>query len=456
MKASHARLIVTAAVMTLAATACSVSSGDDASSDTSAPATTGTPSDTATPDTAAPAATDTPGTTVPVRGVTEDTLKLGVAVIDVNTLREQFGVDIGQIPDGTIDALVASVNGAGGINGRQIEVVQRPFMPVGNEASETACRELIEDEQVFAVLGMFLGDNALCVTETYSTPYFAPFGLSAERQERSLAPFVSVEGEVGAVAESSVQQFLDEGLFEGAKVAVYHEGAESPQMIEEHVLAPLEAAGVDVVSTAQLPSSGDAVQAATDIDRIFQRFEADGADTLLVVAGAAVVLPGLERTAWAPQLLFTNGQFTSGDALDGFGLTDPAELDGAYASTLSIPSEALVDDPELIECLDAINANTGTDYTTDDIFSAEERRGSREIGLVVGVCQLWDMATTVLTAAGEDLSPDGLLAGLDAVGEFSVAGRPNAMLSAERWGADDEVRLWTWDVAAQKFVPVAG
>src|SRR5690606_1739022 len=176
-------------------------------------------------------------------------------------------------------------------NGRRIEVVQRPFMPVGNEESEAACRELIEDHQVYAVLGMFLGDNALCVTETYSTPYLANFGLDDQRQARSNAPFVTMEGAVRALARSSVERFLDEGVLDGARVAVYHESAETPEMIEEHVLAPLDAAGVEVVSTAQLPSSGDAVQAATDVDRIIQRFEADGADTLLAVSGAAVILP---------------------------------------------------------------------------------------------------------------------------------------------------------------------
>lgn len=437
MSGNRIRLGGVAALLLLAG-ACSLSNSDEASGDTS---TTG---DTTTTTAGEPAE--------PARGVTEDTIKLGVALIDVEGLRDQFGVDLGTMPDGVVEALAAGTNADGGINGRTVEIVSRPFIPVGNESSTAACRELIEDEEVFAVLGMFLGDNALCVTETYATPYIAPFGLDAQRMARSEAPFLSVEGEIGATNVAAVELFHEEGLLDDAKVAVYAESTESQDMVDE-VQAALETLGVEVVSFAQLPASGDAVQAATDIDRIFQRFESDGADTLLAVSGAAVVLPALERTDWSPQLLFTNGQFTSGDSLDGLGLTNPGELEGARAATLSMLSQEVVDDPELAECIDTVNAELGTDFVPEDIFPVEEVPESQEIGQLVGVCQTWDLAVTALEAAGEHPSADSLRAGLEDLDDFSVAGRPNLSLSPDRWGADENVRLWSWDSESLKFVP---
>ena len=37
----------------------------------------------------------------PACGVTDDTIKIGFAFIDVNAVREQFGVDLGNTPDET-------------------------------------------------------------------------------------------------------------------------------------------------------------------------------------------------------------------------------------------------------------------------------------------------------------------------------------------------------------------
>lgn len=460
------RSAIAVAACAVAVTACSVSSdsADTTQASTTTTATTAAASTTAgaptTDVTDAPttttAATEptTPATTIPVRGVTADTIKLGVALMDVDAVKQQFGVDLGHIPDGLAEAFAAQINASGGIDGRKVEVVVRKFLPVGTESSETACRELIEDEQVYAVIGSFLGDGGLCVTETHATPYFAAFGLTDERQQRSQAPFLSIEGDaLGA----SIQKIVDSGVLAGKKIAVYSESDSDPNQIATKVTAPLRAAGLTVVSEAQLPNeSGDVVQAANDIDTIFQRFQADGADALVTVAGAAVLLPALERTDWQPQLVFTNGQFTSDGGLANFGLTDFSELEGAIAVSMSLLSDDLVGDPQLQACIDAINTNTGTDYSVDDIYDPKVKPGSRQLGTLPGLCQVWDMTTTVLERAGDDLSPAALTAALDHVGTFPVAGYAQAELSSTRWGAVDTVRLWHFDPAQEKFLPDAG
>lgn len=457
---------------TIGMAACSVSTGDSASDTTEPPATTGpapTTGAAATPPPSSASAPSTDGTTapgttpttsspepttttssVPVRGVTPDSIKLGIAPIDADAVREQFGVDLGHLPDGTFDAFAQAVNAAGGINGRRVEIAVRPFLPVGTESSEAACRELIEDEQVYAVSGLFLGDNGLCVTETYATPYFALFGLTAERQARSAAPFLSMEGDaLGA----TTQAVIDSGALDGRRVAVFSDSAMAEADVAAHIVEPARAAGLDVVSVAQLPASGDLVQAASDIDLIFQRFQADGADAIVVAAGASVFLPALERTDWEPQLVFTNGQFTGDGGLDGFGLTDYSELDGSIAVSMSLLSDDLAADPLMQECLDTVNEYTGSDYTITDIYPAELQPESREIGMLPGACQLWAMTTTVLEQAGDRLAPDALTAALDDVGTFAVPGYAAADLSSTDWGAVDTVRVWTFDVAQQRFVP---
>lgn len=440
MRTSHSGPAAMLAISLLIGGACSVSTSSDGetSADDSADSTDSAP--------------DVSG--APTHGVTDDTIKLGVAPIDAAAVLADFGVDIGTLPDGVFEALVEGVNAEGGINGRQVELVSRPFRPVGDEESEASCRELTEDEQVFAVVGMYIGENPLCVTEANSTPYIGLWGLDEERQERSKAPFISMAGPNGAALRSTADMLVDEDLLEGAKVAVYYEPSESEALTEANLIEPLQEAGVDIVSTAMLPDSDDQVQAGTDIDRIFQRFEADGADTVVFYSSAGVVLPALERTSWEPQLIFTNnGQFIGEDSLARYGMTDPAELAGAYLAARGNIPEELIDDPDLLACLDTINEYSDLDLTPEDTYPKSIRPESEGADLVPGVCQLWQLTTQVLTAAGDDPSPQSMVDGLAELDSFTLPGVPEASLAPDRWGATDATRLWTYDQAEAKFVP---
>jgi substrate-binding family protein len=409
-----------------------------------------------------PGSSDSSGTTAPARtfpdtpaqGVTDDTIRLGLAILDVEAIRETYGVDLGRLPDGVIDALVTATNEAGGINGRQIELVQRPVMPIGNEDSERACRELIEDEQVFAVAGMFLGDNPLCVTEAHATPYIGLWGLDEERAARSQAPFITLQAPMGQQLRLDVELLVDEGVVDqDTRVAVFGDVETTAELVDDNVVATLEDAGIEVVSSARLEETDDAVAAANEIDTIFQRFEQDGADTLLTVTGAGVVLPALQRTSWEPQLIVTNGQFTGEDSLGRYGLTDPAELVGARAAVAGVTSAELTEDPDLLACIDTINEHSDLDLAPTDIYPTALRPDSLGANHVVTACQLWNLTVQVLTAAGEDLSPQALVDGLAGLDDFSLPGYPELSLAPDQWGAIPGSRLWTYDEDEVRFLP---
>lgn len=390
----------------------------------------------------------------PAQGVTDDTIRLGLAAIDFEAIRETYGVDLGGLPDGAVEALVAATNAEGGIHGRRVELVERPVMPIGNEDSERACRELIEDEQVFAVVGMLLGDNPLCVTEAHATPYIGLWGLDDERAARSQAPFVTLQAAMGEQLRAGVELLVEDGVVdEDSKVAVYGDSETTPELVDEDVVAPLREAGIEVVSTARPQPTDDAVAAGNETDRIFQRFEQEGADTLLTVSGAGVVIPALQRTSWDPQLIATNGQFTGEDSLGRYGLTEPAELVGARAAVAGLVSDELVDDPQLLECIDTINEHSDLDLAPTDIYPTARRSDSRGASNVVGMCQLWGLVVEVLTAAGEDLSAQAIVDGLAELDHFSLPGYDDLSLAPDRWGAIRGSRLWSYDEDEVRFLP---
>lgn len=445
---------LTPAVLAIAAllAACSVSKDEDSTATTTAETASTSVDSTLAPETTG-AETTQPATLS--RGVTADSIKIGGAFIDVDAVREQFGVELGNTPPEMIPAMIAGMNADGGINGRKVEYIERLVVPVGTESSDQACRELIEDEQVFAVVGTFLGDTGLCVTETNATPYFGGFGLTPERQQRSKAPFLTTALNEADLVGESVQYLLDNGLLEGKKVAVYSEAAGySTDFVDTYVVSKLESANVEVVANTQLTDTGgDQVAAGAELDRILQSFQAAGADTVIVAGGMITFGPALERTEFAPQLYIINGQILAPDAVSGFGMTNPDELIGAVGLTEGSLSSELLDDPVLAECIGWINDNSDLAVTPNDILTVDEAPESRDFRNLPALCSIFQLLRATLTAAGDNPSADSISAGLDSLSSFALVGSPEASLSAERWGAGAPIRPWTYNAEQVRFLP---
>jgi hypothetical protein len=228
-------------------------------------------------------------------GVTADTVKLGVAGVDPAQL-DELGIEADGPPSQALnEAWVAAQNEQGGVAGRRIELVFRPFLPTGDAEAEAACVELTEDQQVFLVTGIFTNDTPLCFTEAHDTPYLGQFGHSAERDRRSTAPFVALEMSDERQRLAGLQVFLDEDALDG-RVAL-HWDAPDAAVVDEFVKPALDEAGVEVVVETTLDDSGGD-QAAQDqaLDTIVERIRAADPDVVLNVSG---FLPPLEADTLA-------------------------------------------------------------------------------------------------------------------------------------------------------------
>ena len=403
---------------------------------------------------AAPDSTTTTFPVEPARGVTEDSIKIGLALIDVDKVREQFKIELGNAPEELIKGYAEILNEGDGINGRKVELVERRFLPVGTEDPERACRELIEDEQVFAVVGTFLGDTALCVTETHATPYFGGFGLTPERRARSKAPFITTGNDEADAMQESLQLLVDEGTLKSKKVALFSNSAMTQAFFDTNVKALLDKGGVSVVSTAQLSDTGgDAVAAANEMSRIFQRFQADGADTVINLVGLEAFLPALAATDWEPQVILTNGQLLAPQVAKSFGNVAPSELEGAIGVTPGLFADEIAEDPILLDCLKKINASTDLAIQPKDLLTKDQNPTSRDFRNVPLLCDFFNLLKVVLEAAGDNPSSESIAAGLDDLDAFGLIGNPKASLSRDRWGAGTPARVVKYDVARDSFEP---
>ncbi|HSS10149.1 MAG TPA: hypothetical protein VLL25_09700, partial [Acidimicrobiales bacterium] len=98
------------------------------------------------------------------QGVTDKTVKLGVALVDFNFIKPFVdGVRIQQKE--TYQLYIDNINAHGGLAGKQIQPVYETYNPIGNAGALALCTKFSEDEKVFAVVGTFVdfsGDAQTC------------------------------------------------------------------------------------------------------------------------------------------------------------------------------------------------------------------------------------------------------------------------------------------------------
>ena len=383
-----------------------------------------------------------------VVGVTDDTVRLGVAGVDPDQLAELGLGGEGVIPSEPLwQAWVEAQNEAGGVAGRQIELVFEPFLPLGDTEADAACVALTEDAQVFLATGIFLGDTPLCFTEAHETPYLGQFGHSVERDERSVAPFVALEMSDERQRLAGLQVFLDEGALDG-RVAI-HSKAGDATVVDDFVKPALDEAGVEVVETTVLEDFGGD-QAAEDqaLDTIVERIRSADPDVVLNLSDFLPPLEAFQRNGWLPGRVLS----TSAQALTAGVLTEVGGLDEATLATVTVAApyaptkDELVADAEVQRCVDEYNA-TDPEAPID----VEAADGDTLDG-VANECAAFRLFVLAAEAAGDDLTPASWGEAAEALGEVDLPGMPFASLTADKHSAGDAIGRYEYDPAAQRMV----
>lgn len=188
-------------------------------------------------------------------GITEDTIKIGLVISDLEGLRDiGFPLPEALTNDHLLDRYRNTIerwNEAGGINGRMIETVDLTWDPLDPATMEAACTRGTLDEQVFMAINAsgFSATFVPCFAVDNDTTFF--FGeviaqsIIDQAPDRifSLNPTSEVAGGLGA------QLAIDQGLVaEGTKVGILS-SANNPSInaAGQQVQEVVEAAGFETV-----------------------------------------------------------------------------------------------------------------------------------------------------------------------------------------------------------------
>ena len=405
-----------------------------------------------------PAPTEEPEPEIPLtatwRGVTAETITIGVTYLDIDQL-----VELGFSPatwgdqEQVIQALVDDINVRGGINGRQVEVIMDKYNPIGATEAEAACLRLTEDNEVFAILFGFLGPAEVantCIVGTQET-ILVGGTITPERLADARAPWVN-ERVTREVSTGALFTLLEaEGMLEGRSIAVVADSSAAAQL--EEVAGLLRARGIEpVLEIATSSQVADLIAQNQEWAALSERIRAAGTNTLLLVGNASAgienaSLNGLEVDIWATDASGLGSNIGSN--------VNPESARGVITVGSMTGSQIFETDPRFKECLDAFNANH-PDIEIKHPDTLEEGEPLWFTALS-GHCRFFQIFELLATAAGPILTHETFAEAIANIGEFSIAGQPYASLGSDKLSSNDSFQLLEQDPdlgARGQLVPI--
>jgi ABC-type branched-subunit amino acid transport system substrate-binding protein len=406
------------------------------------------------PTTTAPAAATTTTQaqlTDSFRGVTSTTIKIGVAIVDYDCIK-QF-VDFNHGPQQAVEqSFIDNINHHGGILGRQIVPVYKTYCPIQPSVALDACQSLTQDAKVFAVLGVFAPTSPaaqLCLSRDHQTILIghelqqatisqAPPGLL-------LTPDITDERRVNVLMSLLKQQ----GTLTGHKVGILAD-QDSQVPVGSVVKPALQSMGIQQGTEGVLTISGtDTSAAQTQLDSFIERWKSENVDTLFLAGLNVVSKQFVEKIrAQMPKvLLLADGESAAHDAAQGevTGHKNPNPYEGIISAN-GPPDEDVWNTASVQNCAKIYEAASGqTVLGPNEVKPGPDGHTAQTYQAVEDFCGELDMFKQIAVKAGADLTNTTWTAAVNGFGPIQLVGSTYASLHQGKYDASDGFRLVSFD-----------
>jgi ABC-type branched-subunit amino acid transport system substrate-binding protein len=365
---------------------------------------------------------------VNVRGVSDDTVRIGVTYPDLAGLRSLGPeYDNGDVPKQWRALLERwKRERKSPVAGRNIEFVFRTYPVLDTASQRAACAGLIQDDKVFAVVGVaYFQVGTECVVREFNTPLIGSDGATEAVFARSNGNLISLYLSQDAIIRNWAKFAADQGFVRGKNVGIYHlTTGIDPEMAKlfKSELEKNGAAKVVIATTDQsLGGPNDALAA--------QKFRAEGVKTAFVLTSKSGFMQQAQAQGYKPQYVESDYLFGSADSTQS---TDPPEqADGMIGITVTHNGEAKAGiKPPAGEqaCIDNYKQVTGEQPNPP---------GSAEYNYIKLSCDLGTVLLHGLNAAARYLTPQTLIAGVESLRTTETLQIGGLAYSKNRhWGAD--------------------
>lgn len=447
------RFALALVALALLAGACSDDGGEASVEDAESSSTTEAPPDTTiTPDTVPEPDTSTTSSD-PVdlpasfRGVTETSIKVGVAVPDFDALQDAGITNYQGDADIAFQAFIDVINENGGVFGRQIEPVYVSFDFLDPASQDVACAEFVDDHEVFIVLYGLLTANNTCLTELNQTMVMTRSFQTSELRERSgdtlWLQLNASDDERVRILGTAVHE---SGRLEGRTIGILASASQGDGLegrVLEDVLADLGYESTLLIGEA---GQGDQVATANERALFAETYRTAGVDFLFDLTGGGNTAGDLAAAGFTPELAYK----AIGPSVDG--AEDRSLLDGAIGVGEITEAAMLVDEDFITNCIDVVieaNPDLAEEILylpTGDEQAAGQRSWVNPIMIACDQTRLLDMIGEI---TGADLTNDSFRASLDELGPVDLYGYGQASFDSEsKWDGLDEFYLQVYDFAS--------
>jgi ABC-type branched-subunit amino acid transport system substrate-binding protein len=368
-------------------------------------------------------------------GVTADTIKVGIGIVDVGAAKDLgYNFDLGD-QHARYEALIAAQNAKGGIHGRKIVPDYRTFDATNPSApTQAACVAWTKDVKVFTVLveSQFPAAAAVCVFGQNRTPFITTDGIDESYYANGL--YWSTQANDNRILIDQAHYLADKGTLKGKTIGVLSGDGTERTAIDKTLVPTLAQLGYKVADVEVVPQS---IEGTQRMPLAISNFMAKGVDFVIIAANVILAGPfvqAAERAGYHP----------------GFGLSDfnneindqvadyyPDSFDGTVGLSTHRFSEYRAGAPFAPadqSCLDRVHkVDPKVLPTTNSAFEVS-----------MGECAMFDAWVRGLQGAGPNLTRATWVAAMERSGSFGISSTQDGSFGPGKHDAVDYEREVAW------------
>lgn len=388
-----------------------------------------------------------------VRGVSGDTVRLGIGVLDIGAL-SHLGPSFDN-GDGEehMKAWLEGVRRDGllPVHGRDLEFTYRRYAPAGIDpgSQRSACVGFIDEDEVFAVLaGSNYQEGAECVAREFGTPLITSDGVEEEAYQRSHPNLFTFMMSETRLLKNWIHWAHHGGHFDGETLGLYYGTDARQQRLVKNAIKPqLAALGYELAAehTTSQPLGGPQDAVAV------QKFDTAGVTVAMLLTSKA----GFQQQAQARgyQPTYIESDFLSGTTNTATSTYPEDQWDGTLGMTGMRYGEWKAGMPQ------SERARKCVEYYEE--YSGNRIDPNEREAEWIGMNKLCDSGWAVLAAlehAGRDLTPQSFIAGLESLTDFELGVHLDVTFAGDRHHGTNVQRTvrWTRDCRCWKALGSMG
>jgi ABC-type branched-subunit amino acid transport system substrate-binding protein len=394
------------------------------------------------------------------QGVTANSVKIGIALVDWKSIQQFINFNHGD--EQAIDQVfIDNINKNGGIGGKKLVAVYQKYTPIGSAGPTQVCTSFTEDQKVFAVLGNIedpSGAGQLCVAKQHKTIL-----IGHDLTEKEINGATGLMSTPDIVDERRLDVLLSllksENTLQGKTVAVLAEPT-TKSRINDTIKPALNDMGVKQGTPAVLSiTGGDTTIAQGQLNSFIERWKTEGVNAVLITGPDVVAKQFVEKIAkeMPGTLMMTDSESSAatGGQDEVAAKTNPNPYEGMLSAN-GLTDQQGFEEANMQKCVKIYQDATGQQVVSPDDLKPNAQGYRVQVYVAISdICRELTMFEQLAAKAGPYLNNQNWVNAENTIG--TIQNMPESQFASMKTGkydADDAFALVSFKSTANDFVAV--